>query len=164
MTSDRPLDPDELAQFEHYRQKGLALLGSSSSGAPKEVVQAINEYVDDWQTRRRGLMAILRRRGEDATATARALGVVWGDQIVRQFEWIWICETREADDLYAVAPTDRSMVIHAPQFIQACLENPKVDCTVALAFNMQAAGKFPSRRDREYLDVMSGVRRLVPKR
>ena len=41
-------------------RRGLALLGSSSSGAPKEVVQAINEYVDDWQTQQHGLMAILR--------------------------------------------------------------------------------------------------------
>jgi len=163
MISERPLSPDELSQFEHYRQRGLELLGASASAVPKRLVQAIDEFVDEWQNKRRGLSAMFRPR-TDAVEPARALGVVWGDQIVRHFEWNWICEVREGEERFAVAAPNRSLVIYAPQFIHDCLHNPQIDCTVMLAFNMQEAGNFTGCQARDYVDVMSGVRRIVPRR
>jgi len=93
-----------------------------------------------------------------------AVSVSWGDQIVRHFEWSWICEIRDGEERFAVAAPNRSLVIHAPQFIHDCLHNPRIDCTVMLAFNMQEAGNFTGCQAREYVDVMSGVHRIVPKR
>lgn len=163
MTSARPLSTDELAEFERYRQMGLDLLGASASTAPKRLVQAVDEFVDRWQNKRRGLSAMFGRR-VDAVEPARALGVIWGDQIVRHFEWDWICEIADAEERFAVAAPNRSLVIYAPQFIHDCLHNPRIDCTVMLAFNMQEAGNFTGCQAGEYLDVMSGVHRIVPKR
>ena len=163
MISDRPLTADELAQFERYRQQGLDLLGVSAGAAPKQVVQAIDEYVDNWQSKRRGLMAMLRPR-IDAVEPARALGVLWGDQIARHFDWNWICEVRNGEERFAVACPNRSLIIHAPQFLHDCLHEPKIDCTVMLAFNMQEAGNFTGCQAGEYADVMSGVHRIVPRR
>jgi hypothetical protein len=163
MISDRPISADELLQFEHYRQKGLDLLGASRGAAPRQLVEAIDSYVDEWQNKRRGLLTMLRAR-VDAVEPARALGVVWGDQIVRHFEWNWICEIRDSEERFAVASPNRSLVIHAPQFIHECLHNPQVDCTVMLAFNMQEAGNFTGCERGAYVDVMSGVHRIVPKR
>jgi hypothetical protein len=56
------------------------------------------------------------------------------------------------------------LVIHAPQFIQGCLQDPQIDCTVMLAFNMQEAGNFTGCGAGEYVDVMDGVHRIVPRR
>ena len=100
------------------------------------LVEAIDEFVDKWQNERRGLSRMFRSR-TDAVEPARGLGVVWGDQIVRHFEWSWICEIRDGEELFAVAAPNRSLVIYAPQFIHDCLHNPRIDCTVMLAFNMQ---------------------------
>lgn len=163
MPSARSLSADELSQFECYRQMGLDLLGASASAAPKRLVQAVDEFVENWQDKRRGLGAMFRHRA-DAVEPARALGVVWGDQIVRHFEWNWICEIRDVEERFAVAAPNRSLIIYAPQFIHDCLHNPRIDCTVMLVFNMQEAGNFTGCQAGEYVDVMSGVRRIVPKR
>ena len=163
MISDRPISDEELTQFAHYRQKGLDLLVASPRAAPKQLVQVIDEYVDDWQNKRRGLTGMFRPR-VDAVEPARALGVVWGDQIVRHFEWNWICEIRDGEERFAVASPNRALVIYSPLFIYDCLHNPRIDCTVMLAFNMQEAGSFAGCEPGDYVDVMSGVRRIVPRR
>jgi hypothetical protein len=161
---DRALTAEEISAFQRYRQMGLRLLQASEAAEPKTLVQAINMHVDEWQSKRRGFVARLRSRAEDVTEMARALSVVWGDQMVRHFGWEWICEIHNDEENYAVTSPDRSLVIHAPQFIGQCLEEPETDCTILLAFNMQNAGNFTGRAPREYVNVMSGVRRVVPKR
>jgi len=163
MISERPLSAGELVQFEHYRRKGLDLLGTSASAEPKQLVEAIDEYVTAWQDKRRGLLAMLRSRG-DAVEPARALGVVWGDQIVRHFDWTWTCEIRGDEERFAITSPNRSLIIYAPQFIHDCLHDPIRDCTVMLAFNMQEAGNFTGCKAGDYVDVMSGVFRIVPRR
>ena len=163
MPSDRPLEAGELTQFQNYRQQGLDLLGASATATPKQLVEAVDEFVDQWQSRRRGFAAFFKPRG-DAIEVGRALGVVWGDQIVRHFEWNWICAIDEDEERYAVASPNRSLIIHAPQFIHDCLHDPQIDCTVMLAFNMQEAGDFTGCAAGDYVDVMSGVRRIVPRR
>lgn len=163
MISDRPLSASEFVEFEQYRQKGQDLLGSSAKAAPKQIVEAIDDYVGEWQSKRRGLLALLRPR-TDAVEPARALGVVWGDQIVRHFDWSWTCEIRGGEERFAVTSPNRSLIIYAPQFIHDCLHDARIDCTVMLAFNMQEAGNFSGCQPGEYVDVMSGVRRIVPKR
>jgi hypothetical protein len=162
--TERPLTPDEVSVFQRYREMGLRMLQASEFAEPETLVRDINAYVDQWQSKRRGFIARLRSRTEDTTDMARALSVVWGDQIVRRFHWEWICEVRDGEERYAVSPPDRSLVIYAPQFMSECLEEPDTDCTVLLAFNMQSAGNFTGCEPREYVSVMSGVRRIVPKR
>jgi hypothetical protein len=163
MTSERPLNAAELSQFEHYRQLGLEILSASASTTPKMLAEAVDEFVDQWQNKKRGPNGIFRSR-TDAVEPARALGVVWGDQIVRHFDWTWICEIRDGEERFAVVAPNRSLVIYAPQFIHDCLHNPQIDCTVMLAFNMQEAGNFTGCQADEYVDVMSGVHRIVPRR
>ena len=163
MTSDRPPDAEELLEFDRYRQQGLEILGASASDTPKYLVQAIDEFVTDWQDPRRGFRSLLKPR-VDPTETARALAVVWGDQIVRHFEWQWICHVLPDEERYAVAAPNRALVIYAPHFINDCFEDPQKDCTAMLAFNMQEEGQFTGVQPNGYVDVMSGVFRVVPRR
>ena len=162
MISERPLSAAELWQFERYRRLGIEVLDASVSATPKMLVEAIDEFVDKWQNERRGLSRMFGLARMQSNQLA--VSVSWGDQIVRYFEWSWICEIRDGEERFAVAAPNRSLVIHAPQFIHDCLHNPRIDCTVMLAFNMQEAGNFTGCQAREYVDVMSGVHRIVPKR
>jgi hypothetical protein len=84
MISDRPLTVDEIEQFERYRDTGFEHLGMSAQASPKLIVEASDEYVMQWQAKNRGFAAMLRSR-PDSVEPARALGVAWGDQIVRHF-------------------------------------------------------------------------------
>src|SRR5262245_47303971 len=77
LISERPFNAAELSQFEYYRQMGLELLGASASAVPKLLVQAVDEFVDQWQSKRRGLSGMFRSRAH-GIEPARALGVVWG--------------------------------------------------------------------------------------
>jgi hypothetical protein len=161
---ERALNSDELAEFQAYHQQGLDLLKLTDISEPKEIVKAIDVYVDQWQDKRRGFLAKLLPKSQDSVETALALGIVWGNQIVRNFNWSWVCLASEETELYAVVPPDRSLAIYATYFIKECLDHTTADCTVMLAFNMQAAGKLASESPNEYASVMLSVRRIIPKR
>ena len=161
---ERPLDRDELAEFQSYSQKGMELLGVSGATEPAEIVKAIDDFVDNWQNKRRGFLAKLGLRSGDPIETALALGIVWGNQIVRRFDWVWVCVVTEDNERYAVVSPDRSLAIYATYFIKECLDYTTADCTVLLAFNMQVADKLAHEVPKEYASVMRSVRRIVPKR
>jgi hypothetical protein len=161
---ERPLDRDVLAEFKSYSQKGLDLLGMSGATEPDDLVKAIDDFVDNWQNKRRGFLAKLGLRSGDPIETALALGIVWGNQIVRRFDWSWVCLVTADGERYAVVSPDRSLVIYATYFIKECLDYTTADCTVLLAFNMQAANKLAQEAPNEYASVMRSVRRIVPKR
>jgi hypothetical protein len=75
MISERPLTAAELLQFERYRQLGFEVLGASVSATPTMLVEVVDEFVDKWQSERRGLSRMFRSR-TDAVEPARGLGVL----------------------------------------------------------------------------------------
>jgi hypothetical protein len=44
-----------------------------------------------------------------------------------------------------------------------CMQDPGVDVTVMLSFNMLLAGSIPKMRPQSYTNVMDGVHRIVPR-
>ena len=95
------------------------------------------------------------------------LGVAWGTQLVNAFGWSWkqVSDDEDADagKALAVVSADQAIAIYPIDFVQFCLENPTVDCTVALAFNMLKEAKHPTFDPGELVDFMSGVQRIVPR-
>lgn len=95
------------------------------------------------------------------------LGVAWGTQLVNAFGWSWQQvsddEDASAGKALAVVSADQAIAIYPIDFVQFCLENPTVDCTVVLAFNMLKEAKHPRFAPGELVDFMSGVQRIVPR-
>jgi len=162
---ERPLTESEAAEFKERADqawKNLGLVGDTTSEA---AVAAVDAFVDNWQRGRRGLLGKLRaNRGPNSTDVALGLGAVWGDQLVRQLNWEWVCLVQNDLDLYAVVSPDRSMVVYATYFLKQCLENPAMDCTAALSFNMLVAGKITGLPAGGYEDILRRIGRVVPKR
>jgi hypothetical protein len=59
---------------------------------------------------------------------------------------------------------DRSLVVYPIHFITGALEDSRVDATIALAFNMLEAGTVGKQKPKGYLNLMTGVHRIVPRR
>lgn len=162
---ERPLTPDKLASFAAYTKNAMTHLGlANAEPKPEAAVQAVEDFVDNWQTQKRNPLKKLFGRGPDTVDMALGLGAVWGNQLVRQFGWEWTCTQQNGQDLYAVVSPDRAVAVYPTYFIKACLDDLRVDCTAMLAFNMLVAGKVSGLPAYGYENLMQGVRRIVPKR
>lgn len=58
---------------------------------------------------------------------------------------------------------DKSLVIYPIDFVRHCIDDPAVDCTIALAFDMLDKAEHPRFASCELVDFMSGVHRIVPR-
>lgn len=163
--SERPLTSEEKNEFERYATQARANLGMTDSNIePNTIVQKLNDFVDQWQQERSNPFKRLLSRKPDPIDVALGLGVVWGDQIVRAFGWEWVCVLQDGQELYGVVSPNRTLVIFPTYFLKACLENPKMDCTAMLAFNMLRAGNLPELPPNGYESLMHGVQRIIPKK
>ena len=156
---ERPLTAEERTDWQGCVAHGFQEFPLGDPGqAPSELIANLDHCVDEWQAGRRPDPA-----RSDEIDSALSLGAVWAEQMIRQFAWEWVVVIDGDQELYAVATPNRSLVIYPSHFIKACLENPTMDCTVALAFNMLSGGKDPGIPPRSYEDVMASVMRIVPK-
>jgi hypothetical protein len=161
---ERALDGEELAEFKAFDKLGFELLKIPEGSDSKEIVEAVNAYVDAWQDELRSLLADQTPKARDSVEPALALGIVWGNQIVKAFGWSWVCLVADDSERYAVVSPDRSLAVYATYFIKECLDHTTADCTVMLSFNMQHADRFSGEAPNSYTSVMRRVRRIVPKR
>lgn len=160
--SERAFTEEELREYAACYQEALQQFGLNETSPPQLIIDAIDAYVDKWQRKLLNPQPNAKKR--NATHAAVCCGVAWGNQIVRQFGWLWTCRVLEGNSYYAVVPPDRALVIYPMTFTNACLNNPHLDCTVALSFNMMATGDMGGMPAGGYEDVMQGVRRIVPKK
>jgi hypothetical protein len=163
ITSERKTTPEEEAEFKRYAAAGLKMLGLQGNTEPVELVAAVDSFVDAQQRKPKGFVSKFLNQKQNNTESALALGIVWGNQVVREFGWEWICVTSDGHEYYVVAPADRSLAIYATYFIKECLDFPTADCTAMLSFNMMLAKSFPPQPAGSYTSVMPAVRRLIPK-
>ena len=165
--TERALTDEEKTEFATRAAQASKNLGfDENTVAPAAAVQAVNDFVDRWQSERSGALKKLfgRKPGLDSVDVALGLGAVWGDQLVRRFGWEWVCVRHEEQDLYGVVSPDRSVAVYPTYFVKACLDNPQADCTAMLAFNMIEAGNVSGLPPDGYENLMMGVRRIIPKR
>jgi hypothetical protein len=160
--SEQAVPAGTAAALPGASRDGLGILRLDAAADPRTVVYAIDAFVDAWQEGKRPPRGTIAP--EDAPY---ALGSLWGDQLVRQFNWQWV--TLIFHDLgnrkaLAVVSPDGALAVYPIHFLQDCLENPRIDCTVALSFNLLAAGEVGELKPKEYFNLMNGVCRIVPKR
>lgn len=163
VTAERVINAAEQAEFHNYAVAGLKMLGRQASAEPAALVGAIDEFVDKHHRTPVGFISKLFKQKQNNTEAALALGIVWGNQVVREFGWEWTCITSDGHDYYVVAAPDRSLAIYATYFIKECLDFATADCTAMLSFNMMLAKSFPQQPAGSYTSMMPGVFRLVPK-
>lgn len=163
VTAERSINAAEQAEFKNYAVAGLRMLGLQATDDPAALVASVDEFVDKHQRAPKGFVSKLLKKEQNNTPAALALGIVWGNQVVRKFDWEWTCITSDGHDYYVVAAPDRSLAIYATYFIKECLDYATADCTAMLSFNMMLAKSLPPQPAGSYTSMMPGVRRLVPK-
>lgn len=140
---------------------GLKILKLTSKADPKAVVEVIDAFVYAWQKGKRP-----PRMALDPEDAPFVLGSLWGEQLVKRFGWQWGMITFR-DYANSVAPgvlsPDRALAVYPIHFLMGCLQDPDVDATILLSWNMLEAGSVSGHKPKEYLNLMDGVRRIVPR-
>ena len=161
--TERPIDAEERAEFENYAKSGLRLLSASESSESSALVAAVDAHVAAHQKAQRGFLSKLLSKTIDNTHVALALGIVWGNEIVRALGWKWTCIIREGEERYAVVSVDRSLAVYATYFVKECLDNSYTDCTILLSYNMLLKNAIPAQTPNSFFSVMPAVFRIVSK-
>jgi hypothetical protein len=126
----------------------------------EDIVRVVDDATYRWQKGERPPADEI----EDAEQARLLFGCAWGEQVVKALGWEWVKLFWEENTFYlAVVPPDRSLVIYPTDFMLACLQNPGIDVTVMLSYNMLLAGRLPKQSPGSYTDVMQGVHRIVPR-
>jgi hypothetical protein len=160
-TSDEPPSDEVMGSIRGCASDALAVLGPEFASAdPPAVVEAVDAFAYRWQRGDRPPADVV----EDTEQARLFFGSLWGEQLVRQFGWEWArVNFGDGSFTFGVVAPDRSLAIYPLDFMLGCMQDPGVDVTVALAFNMLIAGSVPKMPRRSYTNVMDGVHRIVPR-
>jgi len=167
---ERALTPQEQKEIADHANRAMGSLGLTDPNLPPaDVCQAVEDFIERWQAEKRSpnpLKKLLSRGpAPNPTATSLGLGFLWGNQLVRQFGWVWTCLHEAGQgEAYSVVTPDRSVAVHPTHFVRACLGDHRADCTIMLAYNMLAGGEIQGTPAQGYENLMWGVRRIAAKR
>src|SRR5690606_3773304 len=97
----------DLKSDNHYGFKLLEL--KSRDTTPPTIVKHVDYVVKELQNDyRKGLR---KPDGQESVEIALGLGAVWGNQIVRELGWEWVCIKAGGQEYCVVTPPDRSLFI-----------------------------------------------------
>lgn len=160
--SEQKIQPDTFASIQSCARDAVDLLDIGDKASdPQAVVEAIDAFVYEWQKGQRPPPDIL-----DPEDAPFVLGSLWGEQLVKRFGWEWAMMVfHEHGDSSApgVVSPDRSLAVYPIHFLIGCLQNPDVDATLALSYNLLDAGKIGKMDPGQYFNLMDGVHRIVPR-
>lgn len=161
--TEEPVPADVLGSIRGCAKDAIKVLGADFAKAdPATIVAAIDDFVYQWQNGTRPPSNVI----EDGEEARLIFGSLWGEQLVKQFGWQWAKVTfHDYDDsiAFGVFSPDRSLAIYPLEFMLGCVNDPTVDATVMLSFNMLREGKIPKMKTKSYTNVMEGVQRIVPR-
>jgi hypothetical protein len=158
---ERKINEGTLGQLRQTAGSALEVLGLTERTPPKDVVNALDEFVDGWQQGKRDTA-----NGEvlEAEDVPFAMGACWGEQLVRGMGWEWVSMKFEnGSSAPGVVSPDRALVVYPIHFLIGCVENG-VDVTAMLAWNMLEGGSVTGVAPNSYVNLMDGVHRIVPRR
>ncbi|NII10138.1 DUF3806 domain-containing protein [Oleiagrimonas sp. C23AA] len=159
---ERQLEADEAREVSVFAKDGrkTAKVGYFTNDSAK-IVSAVDTHVNSLQ---RAIHAgSLTLNEQSRTYLSLQLGCLWGQQLIKQFGWEWVCVIDGDSELYAVVSKDRALMMLPTYFVNECLQDPNVDCTSILSFNMIAAQKFSETPSGSYLNILDIVVRIVPR-
>lgn len=136
MAEIRKLDPELIAEIKTLQEKAMGFLGLTPNMNPKEVVETINTYIRELKSAQGCL---------DDQDTIIGIGVLLGEQYVREFGWHWgevIWDGDEANSRTCVLSVDNSLSINPIWWVNDVLTTER-GTNFLLNFNMVAANKVP---------------------
>lgn len=137
--AERPSD-EVCADIASMTARGLAHLGVDATIAPPAIIDALHRYVDRV---REGT----ERLGRNASHVQLMLACVFAEQLHRAFGWQWAVVRWADGETVAVTSPTRDYA-HVPLQLLGRVAKPRSDAnTIALLFNMIAAGNLPPRGD-----------------
>ena len=158
--TDEPLNDEAIGSILGCAGDGLAVLGLAPAIPPAEIVEAVDAFAYRWQKGDRPSAEVV----EDTEQARLVFGSLWGEQLVRQFGWAWRKVVfGDGSVAFGVVSPDRSLVIYPLDFMLGCMQDPGVNVTVALSFNMLLAGSLPMMPHQSYTNVMDGLYHIVPR-
>ena len=163
-TSERSLTPQEHAQFKNDAAIGFRLISEVPCSPVAAIVAGIDDFIHKRQGPLRNFTAPLKGFQGDDPAAARALGTVWGNQMVRAFGWEWICVTLGETEHFVVAAPDRSLVVFAHEYAWKCMESNDLECSIALSFDLVRGGAIERPPALTYTSMMPRVKRTRARR
>ena len=157
--TETPIEPDMLHNIKGAASEGAKLLKIDESNiSPQEIIESINKFVMDIQKKENKDIDIW-------TDLSLPLGCLWGEQMVREFEWEWAnIVQHDHDDFKAIGvfAKDRSLAIFPWYFIFGCLKNG-APVKIALAYNMYKDGSgIPELPANGYINLMDHVHHIIP--
>ena len=159
--TEADLPPSTRDGIDASAAEAAGWVGVSTDDEPAKIVDAVDAFAFAWQCGTRPPASEI-----DPEDAPFALGSLWGNQLVRRFGWEWRMVTfHEHGDSVApgVLSPDRALAVYPIHFLIGCLQNPGVDATVMLGYNMLDAGQIPDPPPGNYFNLMDGVHRLIPR-
>lgn len=154
--NEREPTRQELSDLKSDNSYGFKLMELKNREAtPAQIVQHLQSIVRELQSdHRRG---VRKSDSQDSVDIAFGLGAVWGNQLVREFAWEWVCLEVGGGEFLVVASPDRAMFIGPAQFIKQCFDSPETECqTILYSFNVIASGATVAPGT--YANVMSSIK------
>ena len=159
--SERPVTEAILANVRGCAAEARRALGLAEGATPGEQLAAADGFVDRWQHGHRPAADVIA-----AADVPFLLGSLWGEAVVAGLGWAWVqvVFNRHVDAVAtAVVSPDRSLAIFPIHFLLGCLDDPAVDCTIALSYEVLAAGGLDGFTPGGYANVTDCVHRAVPR-
>jgi len=156
--TDQILKADILDLIHGSAIDAQSIFSVGDNATPPEIVKMIDDVVHNIQ---RGLAPELPP-DEDA---GYLLGSLWGQQLVRAFDWEWaaISIDQTQPTTVGIVSRDRSLVIYPFDFVTQCILQ-KCPVTIALAFDMLSVNdEIPEFPPGSYENLMEGVHHVVPR-
>ena len=158
---ERPLTRHELSDMKsdnHYGYKLLELKSRDTTPATivKHLDAVVRELQNDYKKGTR------KPDGNESVEIALGLGAVWGNQIVREFEWEWVCLKVDDQDYCVVTSPDRSLFIAPAPFVKQCFDYPATVCTIFYVFELIEANALAGLAEGTFANVMASVRPPAP--
>ncbi|WP_315791200.1 hypothetical protein [Fischerella sp. JS2] len=117
----------------------------------------MSNFINSWRTEHQSSTTV--EDSETITEISLTLGTAWGNAIVKEFGWQWVCVEYEEQDFYAVVAPNRAYGCLPFNDVNSLLTNPQADSCAVLLFNMIKANNLPFAAANQYQMLRFGARR-----
>ncbi|HMP50382.1 MAG TPA: hypothetical protein PKD05_02410 [Candidatus Melainabacteria bacterium] len=151
---ERELNKEEIAQLKSDNRYGFKLLEIKKRDATAREI-CHQELQNDFRAGTR------RSDAQESVEIAFALGATWGNQLVKEFGWTWICIEANGVENYVVASGNRSVFVAPAPFVKLCLDKPDTRCNILFAFDLIDGGSLDSLAENGYANLMVSLQQAA---